>query len=1004
MPSWRNARRGDPCAVCGKPSWCSRSDDGVWALCRRVGTDGIHRVDSAGMDYWLHRLGDSPAPPPVVPDEPRAERAAAEDLDRVYRAVLAQLSLSPAHRSALAARGLDAEAIASGMYRTLPPRGRAELSRAVLERFPERLVLSVPGFHRQDNGRGAYVTFGGAQGLLVPVLDVEGRVVALKVRVDKADDDGPRYFYVSSTGHGGPGPGAPVHVPARASADGAIDDDGSLAVVRVTEGELKANVATALSGILTVSVPGVSAWRGALPVLRALRPARVLLAFDADAATNAHVARATEATAAVLSREGWDVAIEVWDGEQAKGIDDALAAGIEIGVRTCDVPTTPDPTVEEREEASCYKATKGGLVWIRPTKDGPVEQRLTNFTARIVNDVMEDDGAEVRRRFEIEAGLLGCRRTFIVAAESFAGMGWATEQLGARAIVFPGFGTRDHARAAVQILSADIPERHVFSHTGWRDLGQAGWAYLHAGGAVGARGVIPGVEVSLPDSLTRLELPPPPEADDLQDAVLASLGVIDVAPDRVVLPLLAAVYRAVLGETDFSVQLAGSSGAGKSELAALAQRHFGHGMDARNLPGSWSSTANALEGLAFAAKDALLVVDDFAPSGSVTDTERAHREADRILRAQGNRSGRLRMRADGSLRTARPPRGLILSTGEDVPRGQSLRARMLVLELERSDVDWDALTRCQRAAAEGALARSMSGFLRWLAPRYEDVRGGLAAQLPALREAASRSGAHRRTPELVANLSVGFGLFLVFARSVGALVDAECQELCDRAWGSLGEAAASQAHHQAGAEPAQRFVELLRSALASGRAHLAGPKGGKPEEDEGAWGWRRNDYGHDEPYGARIGWLDGEGVWLDPDASYAAAQRLGQEVGDRLAVQPQTLRKRLNERGLLASTDVRRKTLTLRKSFEGQRREVLHLDRETLSPPVAESTQPDQIDLDGPADGASWEGFATVWEGLVNFGNGHLPRENGHLPAVSSQVVKLVNFSTHRTPRRSEGQ
>jgi hypothetical protein len=195
-------------------------------------------------------------------------------------------------------------------------------------------------------------------------------------------------------------------------------------------------------------------------------------------------------------------------------------------------------------------------------------------------------------------------------------------------------------------------------------------------------------------------------------------------------------------------------------------------------------------------------------------------------------------------------------------------------------------------------------------------------------------------------------------------------------------------------------VELLRSALASGRAHLAGPKGGKPEEDDGAWGWRRNDYGHDEPHGARIGWLDGDGVWLDPDASYAAAQRLGQEVGDRLAVQPQTLRKRLNERGLLTSTDVRRKTLTLRRSFEGQRREVLHLDRETLSPPVAEPAQPDQIVLDAPVDGASWKGFSARWDGLVNFGNDHLPRRNGHLPAVSSQVVKLVNFSTHRTPGR----
>ncbi|MGH2689728.1 MAG: hypothetical protein ACRDKW_13130, partial [Actinomycetota bacterium] len=304
MASWRNARRGSPCTICGKPSWCSRSDDGAWVLCRRIDTQGIHRVDSAGVDYWLYRLADSPTAPPVVADEPGAERAAAEDLDRVYRVVLAHLSLSSAHRAALADRGLDAVAIQTAMYRTLPPRGRAELARAVLERFPERLVLSVPGFHRQESGRGAYGTFGGAQGLLIPVLDVEGRVVALKVRVDKADD-GPRYLYVSSTAHGGPGPGAPVHIPARASGDGTVDDDGSLHVVRVTEGELKANVATALSGILTVSVPGVSAWRGALPVLRTLRPTRVLLAFDADATTNAHVARATEATAEALSREGW---------------------------------------------------------------------------------------------------------------------------------------------------------------------------------------------------------------------------------------------------------------------------------------------------------------------------------------------------------------------------------------------------------------------------------------------------------------------------------------------------------------------------------------------------------------------------------------------------------------------------------------------------------------------------------------------------------------------------
>src|SRR5262249_54434917 len=145
--------------------------------------------------------------------------------------------------------------------------------------------------------------------------------------------------------------------------------------------------------------------------------------------------------------------------------------------------------------------------------------------------------------------------------------------------------------------------------------------------------------------------------------------------------------------------LAGPTGAGKTELAALVQQHHGTGMDARHLPGSWASTGNSLEGLAFAAKDSLLVVDDFAPGGSVADVARMPREADRLRRAQGNNSGRGRCRADGTVRPAKPPRGCVLSTGEDVPRGQSLRARLLVLEVAPGEVNWERLSACQKDAA-----------------------------------------------------------------------------------------------------------------------------------------------------------------------------------------------------------------------------------------------------------------------------------------------------------------
>lgn len=293
----------------------------------------------------------------------------------------------------------------------------------------------------------------------------------------------------------------------------------------------------------------------------------------------------------------------------------------------------------------------------------------------------------------------------------------------------------------------------------------------------------------------------PPTGAELTETVRASLGLLRLGALRVTAPLLAGVYRAVLGDADFSLHLAGPTGCYKSEAVALAQQHFGAGLDARHLPASWSSTGNALEGLAFAAKDALLVVDDFSPAGSSADVQRAHREADRLFRGQGNRSGRQRMRPDGTLRPTRPPRGLTLSTGEDVPRGQSLRARLWVVEVSPGDLGPKppdpnpALTACQRHAAEGIYAAALAGFLCWLAPRYADVHRGLRAEAAELRERARGDGQHARTPAMVADLAIGLRYLLDFAEAVGAITSAEREQLARDSWAALREGSAPGGPH-----------------------------------------------------------------------------------------------------------------------------------------------------------------------------------------------------------------
>jgi hypothetical protein len=237
---------------------------------------------------------------------------------------------------------------------------------------------------------------------------------------------------------------------------------------------------------------------------------------------------------------------------------------------------------------------------------------VANFTARIVGDLVLDDEAELRREFAVEAELGGQRISFSVSAAEFGRMGWVLNKLGPQAILYPG--QQQHARAAIQWLSGAIRQERIFTHLGWRRQ-DPDWVYLQAGGAVGAQGLRCDVRVQLPAALEHYRMPPPADHHARVSAIRASLSFLSLAPDRISCPLLAAVYRAALGKVDFSLFHAGASGVFKTALAALCQQHFGSAMDAQALPAHFGSTAYALETLAFTAKDALLVVDDFVPTG-----------------------------------------------------------------------------------------------------------------------------------------------------------------------------------------------------------------------------------------------------------------------------------------------------------------------------------------------------------------------------------------------------
>ena len=210
----------------------------------------------------------------------------------------------------------------------------------------------------------------------------------------------------------------------------------------ITEGSRKADSAVS-KDLCCIALLGVWNFRGTnqyggktiLPDFDsiALNDRQVFVVFDSDVMIKPAVHGALARLKAVLELRGAPVLLVYLPaGErraQKQGLDDYLAAGHDVG----DLFTLASPalrsSVTEEQFVSTYLETEQGLFWQKPNS---LPVPLTNFTARIVSDIREDDGAQrLRRLYEIEAMLRDRTTRFTVPAAQIPGMNWAAEHSGA---------------------------------------------------------------------------------------------------------------------------------------------------------------------------------------------------------------------------------------------------------------------------------------------------------------------------------------------------------------------------------------------------------------------------------------------------------------------------------------------------------------------------------------------------------------------------------------------
>lgn len=275
--------------------------------------------------FYCHRcgakgtLGEEVAKPVTrqraKPSQPE-NIATPDELHEAYSYLLSCLRLSNEHLRHLTSplRGLTEAQLRANGYKTLP--SREALREQVATKCAQLFDLSkIPGFYRTDEGRWSIA---GPSGILIPCRSFEGKITGIQIRADNPTHG--KYVWLSSNGRtDGQSSGVHLHVAAPPNAS-------STTCCWVTEGPLKADIASIRLMETVVAVPGIQSWRKVrlIEELKAHGYKTVIVAFDSE--DNPHTEVSTKKLLQVLVQNGFETYRATWP-KDFKGLDDLLIAG-----------------------------------------------------------------------------------------------------------------------------------------------------------------------------------------------------------------------------------------------------------------------------------------------------------------------------------------------------------------------------------------------------------------------------------------------------------------------------------------------------------------------------------------------------------------------------------------------------------------------------------------------------------------------------------------------------
>ena len=463
----------------------------------------------------------------------------------------------------------------------------------------------------------------------------------------------------------------------------------------------------------------------------------------------------------------------------------------------------------------------GSLYYVEPIiNDGEVvgqtETAIANHAPILKEQRLTDNGIEqteelvftVRRNYQMSGDIAVTLKEILSQTP--------TLKFGAACRIYLGKGYKSRYSEAMQIQCENAPRSILYQRTGYAIIdGQR--VFLNGDNSITAEGLTDKYNVAFSGQLsnyrftaerhesrfdTLLKLLP---STAPQKLIYAGLGLSFLSP-------LNSLLREDGIEPCFILYFTGKTGTRKTTMAKLFLNFFGSFDNGTAPPAGFRDTPNAVE-KKFALTDSTLVLlDDLIPSTTAAVRAQMETMEQSVARQIGDRSGRARMNADGSLKpTYRPNCNLIITAEESFSNvGESAIARSISVELKPGDIELTALTEIQQRAVE--LNECMGDYIQFVLQNWETLQAKLKPLFLELRNKA-QNGGHGRLAECVAHLQIGVCTMCDWLIAVGVLNAAQTAELKSRSWSVFVELAEEQNRRISEEKPVKLFLDAIKEML-----------------------------------------------------------------------------------------------------------------------------------------------------------------------------------------------